>query len=195
MIFNSKSKEIKLNPIKSMVSRADLKGIIRYSNYYYREVSGYSQVDLIGMSDKITLHQDMPRIIYELMWDRIKNDEEMLALVKYITKDGDYYWAATLFKTKYHPITKEFNGYLALSHKTSSYAIKHIELLYKDLLLLKAEDSLAESQTFLIDFLTEEDKTYDEFIEALTQQKESFMDKLKDMKYLLPSTISKIKKS
>lgn len=191
MIFNSKSKEIKLNPIKSMVSRADLKGIIRYSNYYYREVNGYSQVDLIGMSDKITLHPDMPRIIYELMWDRIKNDEEMLALVKYITKDGDYYWAATLFKTKYHPITKEFNGYLALSHKTSSYAVKHIKLLYKDLLSLEPKDSLIDSQTHLIDFLTNEDKTYDEFIEELTQQKESFMDKLKDMRHLLPSTIKK----
>ena len=136
----------------------------------------------------------MPQVIYELMWDRIKNDEEMLCVIKYTTKNGDYYWATTLFKTKYHPISKEFNGYLALSHAVSKYAINHIEPLYEELLTLEKQKGLIASQAHLINFLIKEDKTYDEYIEKLTQQKESFMAKLKDIKHLLPSTISKIKK-
>ncbi|WP_321778376.1 PAS domain-containing protein [Sulfurimonas sp.] len=132
MIINTKLKEIKLDPIKSLISRADLKRTIRYTNHYFRKVIGCSQTTLIGMSDKKILHPDMPQVIYELMWDRIKNDEEMLCVIKYTTKNGDYYWATTLFKTKYHPISKEFNGYLALSHAVSKYAINHIEPYMKN---------------------------------------------------------------
>ncbi len=188
---NDTSKEIKLSDIKSLISRADLNRVIRYTNHYFREVTGYSQVKLIGSPDTITDHPDMPKIIYELMWDRIKNDEDMLAIIKYLTKNGDYYWAITIFKTKYHPITKEFNGYLALSHPVSKHAVKEIESFYEELREVEDKEDLLASQYHLISFLLEKDKTYDEYIEELTQQKDTLVDKLKSMTHILPSTMTK----
>ena len=34
----------------------------------------------------------MPRIIFKLLWDNVKNKEEIFAYVKNLSFDGGYYW-------------------------------------------------------------------------------------------------------
>ncbi len=171
MLQNTTPKQIKLSNIKSILSRTDLRGTIKYSNHYFSEISGYSEKELVGSSHNIVRHPDMPKVIFKLMWNRIENNEDILAIVKNRTKNGDYYWVTTLFETKYHPFTKERTGYLAIRRAASEKAIKIIEPIYKNLLEIEAKSGVEASEEYLINFLMNKDKTYDEYVKDITQHK------------------------
>ena len=162
-------KQITLNKIKPILSRTDLKGYIKYHNPYFSEVCGYSEKELIGSPHNIIRHPDMPKVIFKLMWERIQKNEDMLALVKNRTKSGDYYWVTTLFETKYHPFTKEPEGYLALRRAAPEDAVRDIEPLYKKLLEVEAEGGINASEAYFLEFLREQNKDYDTYVKELTQ--------------------------
>ena len=99
------SQEIKLDPKKYILSKTDTKGIIEYGNEYFVEISGYSEEELIGKPHNIIRHPDMPKIVFKLLWQRIKNREDITAVVKNLAKDGRYYWVMTEFDIKVDKIT------------------------------------------------------------------------------------------
>ena len=165
------SQQIQLSSIKPILSRTDLKGNIKYCNKYFTEISGYSEGELLGSSHNIIRHPDMPRVIFKLMWERLKKNEDILAVVKNRSKNGDYYWVTTSFETKYHPFDKRPEGYLALRRAASQDTIKQIEPLYQKLLEIEKTESLEASEEYLFKILREKDKDYDTFIHELTEHK------------------------
>ena len=164
-------KEIKLSNIKSILSRTDLKGKIEYVNSYFIEISGYTEMELVGSSHNIIRHPDMPKVIFKWMWERIKKNQDILALVKNRAKNGDYYWVTTLFETKYHPFDKKPEGYLAIRKAPSTRAIKEIEKLYAKLLEIEKTEGLQASENYFIEFLREKNLSYDAYIKDLTEHK------------------------
>ena len=64
--------QIKLDAKRYIVSRTDPKGVIEYGNDYFVEISGYKGSELVGQPHNIIRHPDMPRIVFKMMWDRIK---------------------------------------------------------------------------------------------------------------------------
>lgn len=84
-------KQIKISDVQPIVSRTNLKGIIEYVNSYFCEVSGYTRSELEGAPHNIIRHPDMPKVVFKLMWERLRNKEDIFAIVKNRTKDGDYY--------------------------------------------------------------------------------------------------------
>jgi PAS domain S-box-containing protein len=167
----SSGKQIKLSTIKSIISRTDLKGKIEYCNKYFTEISGYEERELIGSPHNIIRHPDMPKVIFKIMWDRLKKHEDILAVVKNRAKNGDYYWVTTLFETKYHPFDKKPEGYLALRKAVPEHAIKTIEPLYKKLLDIEKNEGIEASERYLLKFLRDQDKTYDEWIHEVVEYK------------------------
>jgi hypothetical protein len=105
------------------------------------------------------------------MWERIKKNQDILALVKNRAKNGDYYWVTTLFETKYHPFDKKPEGYLAIRKAPSQKAINAIEKLYEKLLKIEKEEGMEASEAYLINFLREQNKSYDDYIHDLTEHK------------------------
>lgn len=177
-------KEIKLSDIKPIVSSTDLKGIIKYCNRYFQEVSGYSEEELLGSPHSIIRHPDMPKVIFKLMWERIKKDKNILAIVKNRTKDGDYYWVTTSFETKYNPLTKNRDGYLALRKAAPKKAVQEIIPLYEKLVEIENSEGIEASEDYLIDFLVEQDMDYDTYIQELVDYKgavKKFFGDLKKM--------------
>lgn len=75
-------KQIELSNIKSILSRTDLKGNIKYCNKYFSEISGYTEAELLNTSHNIIRHPDMPKVVFKWMWQRLKNNKNMIALVK-----------------------------------------------------------------------------------------------------------------
>ena len=136
------SKEIKLSSIRPIISRTDLKGNITSCNEYFREISGYSEQELVGSPHNIIRHPDMPKIIFKIMWNRLKNNQDILAVVKNRSKSGDYYWVMTSFETKYNPLTKEPTSYLALRKAAPKDAVVEMEVLYKELLKIEEKQKL-----------------------------------------------------
>jgi len=163
------SKEIKLSAIRPIVSRTDLKGKIKYANSYFIEVSGYSEKELIGTPHNIIRHPDMPKIIFKIMWQRLDNNQNILAIVKNQTKTGDYYWVTTLFETKYNHFDNTPEAYLALRKAVPKKALETIEPLYKELIAQELLGGVKASEAYLLEILRDKDMTYDEFMQDIVE--------------------------
>ena len=157
-------KEIVLDPSKVIMSKTDTKGVVMYANEYFMEICGYLESELMGVQHNIIRHPDMPRVVFKLLWDRLKKGENIHALVKNLAKDGRYYWVVTNFETKYD---KEGNpiAYYSRRKAAPEAAVKAIEKVYKVLTTLEEEDNtMGLSGNYLMGKLEESGKTYDEFI-------------------------------
>lgn len=75
-----------------IVSKTDLKGIITYANQTFLDISGYSEEEILGQPHNIIRHPDMPQCVFKLLWDTIKQGQEIFAYVKNMSKNGDHYW-------------------------------------------------------------------------------------------------------
>jgi PAS domain S-box-containing protein/diguanylate cyclase (GGDEF)-like protein len=75
----------------SIVSKTNLKGIITYANEMFCDVSGYTQKELMGRSHNIVRHPDVPKKVFEEMWDTIKRKEIWKGVVKNKNKNGETY--------------------------------------------------------------------------------------------------------
>ncbi|KIM10210.1 MAG: histidine kinase [Sulfurovum sp. FS08-3] len=159
--------KIVLDPKKYLVSKTDTHGIIEYANDYFIEVSGYSETELIGKSHSIVRHPDTPKVIFKIMWERIQEGENFLAIIKNRAKDGRYYWIFTDFEINLDKVTNKPISYVAYRQAASDKIITQIEPLYKKLVELEKSGDIDMSQKYLIGYLEEKGKSYDEYMEQL----------------------------
>jgi len=159
--------EIKLNSKRYIVSKTDPKGIIEYGNDYFVEVSGYTESELIGQPHSIIRHPDMPKVVFKMMWDRINQGKNIMAIVKNLAKDGSYYWVVTEFEPKFDPITGDIVSHTAFRKAAPEDAVKAIEPIYAKLVEIEKEGGMEASEKYLRGLLDEQHKTYDEFIDDL----------------------------
>ena len=162
-----KNNEIKLSQKRYIVSKTDTTGIIEYGNDYFVEISGYSEAELIGKPHSIVRHPDMPKIAFKLMWDRIKEGKNFIAIVKNLAKDGSYYWVITDFEPKIDPITNEIISHTAFRKAAPQQAINAIIPIYAKLLKIEQENGMEESEKYLHALLKENNTNYDNFIHNL----------------------------
>jgi len=171
------SKQIKPDPLQPLVTRTDLRGNIKYTNHYFKKITGYKEDELVGRAHSIIRHPDMPKIIFTLMWQRLKDNQDILAILKNRTKDGSYYWVTTSFKTTHSEVTKKENGYMAVTYAAPSHAVKEIEPLYEKLLEIEKSEGEIASIKYLLDFFEANDTNYDDYLKDITK-KTSVMDTL-----------------
>jgi len=156
-------KEIKLDPSKTIMSKTDKKGIIEYANEYFMEISGYEEYELMGQPHNIIRHPDMPKVIFKELWTRLNKGENIHALVKNLTKNGNYYWVLTSFETKYNE-DGEIISHYARRKAAPGNAVYQVEKLYKTLLAIEKTQSVAVSERYFVGLLEEKGMNYDEFI-------------------------------
>ncbi|EDZ62334.1 response regulator receiver (GGDEF/PAS/PAC domain) [Sulfurimonas gotlandica GD1] len=101
-----------------ITSSTDLKGNITYASEAFAQISGYSKVELIGQSHSIVRHPDMPKSIYEDMWNTIKSGKTWSGEIKNRKKSGDYYWVKTSISPKYNN-DNEHIGFTAIRQDIS----------------------------------------------------------------------------
>ena len=166
--------EIKLNPKKYIVSKTDAKGIIEYGNDYFVEISGYSEAELIGKPHSIVRHPDMPKVVFKMMWDRINRAQNIMAVVKNLSKDGSYYWVVTEFEPKVDPITNEIISHTAFRKAAPQNAIDTMAPIYQKLVEIEKDGGMEASEKYLRGFLEERNTTYDDFIDNLVGNKGLF---------------------
>jgi PAS domain S-box-containing protein len=153
-----------------IVSKTDLKGRITYGNRIFIEFSGYSEAELIGTQHNIIRHPDMPRAVFQLLWDTIDQGKEIFAYVKNMSKDGGFYWVFANVTPSYD---KHGNmvGYYSVRRKPNPKAVAVVDGVYKAMLAEEqragAKDAIAQSTQILVDLLTEKGLSYEELIFAL----------------------------
>ena len=139
------------------MSRTDKHGIIEFGNDYFVEISGYTKEELIGQPHSLIRHPDMPRIVFKVMWERIQNGKDILALVKNLAKDGRYYWVFTTFEPDRDLDSGEIFGYKAFRKAAPKDVVEIIEALYKELLAVEKEGGMEASFAHLQAFLHAKD--------------------------------------
>jgi PAS domain S-box-containing protein len=158
--------EIELKNNVYIESDTDPKGVITYANDYFAEISRYTPEELVGQPHNIVRHPDMPKILFKILWDRLKAGENFIAAVKNLAKDGRYYWVFTDFETEKND-AGEITGYKAIRKKISHHVTDLLDPLYKKLVAIEKEGGMEASEKYLNDFLKEhgDDITVDNLLE------------------------------
>ena len=116
----------------------------------------------------------MPKIVFKLMWDRIKKAQNIMAVVKNLAKDGSYYWVVTEFEPKVDPITNEIISHTAFRKAAPQKAIEAVTPIYKKLIEIEKEGGMEASEKYLRGFFEEKGITYDEFVNDIAGNKGLF---------------------
>ncbi len=153
-----------------IVSKTDTKGVITYCNRIFMEFAKYTEHELLGQQHNIIRHPDMPRCIFKLLWDTVKQKKEINAYVKNMAKDGSFYWVFANIT----PVIDDkgiIQGYYSVRRKPNDKKLDKVKKLYK--MLLEEEkkfgikEGLQASEKLLNKIINNEGKTYEEFIFGL----------------------------
>lgn len=106
----------------SIVSEADLKGDVLTANEKYREISKYSEKELIGSPHSITRHPDMPKETFKTMWKTIGRGEIFRGVIKNRAKDGTPYYVDAVIKPIMGPNGKP-RKYLGVRYDITQYEL------------------------------------------------------------------------
>ncbi len=154
--------EFELSAQDFLVSKTNTKGIITYCNEPFMKAAGAEEKDLLGKPHNVVRHPDMPKIIFKLLWGKIKNGDEIFAYVKNLRYDGGFYWV-------YANVTASLDtrgsiiGYYSVRRKVNARAMDTIKPLYAKLLSLEKSSGVGESERYLNDLLKEKGVSYEEF--------------------------------
>lgn len=87
--------------LTTILSETDLYGTITFANDKFCEVSKYDRDELVGKSQNIVRHPDMPKELFKLFWSTIQSGNVFKGIVKNRAKDGSHYWVdATIVPIK-----------------------------------------------------------------------------------------------
>lgn len=170
-------KEVSWDKTQVIMSKTNPRGIIEYANEVFVDVCGYEDYELMGQPHNIIRHPDMPKVIFKVLWEKLKGGENFHAIVKNLAKSGRYYWVITDFE-----IAKDDKGvivnYFARRRAVPQEVItNHIEPLYKKLWQIEAASGVEYSEKYLNGFLEEKNKTYVQYIMELIYEQEKLNNK------------------
>jgi PAS domain S-box-containing protein len=164
--------EITMDENDFIVSKTDLKGRIIYANRIFMRISGYPEKQLINIQHNIIRHPDMPRGVFQLLWNTIKAGDECFAYVKNMAWNGDFYWVFANVTVDRDTSGKPI-GYFSVRRKPSRAGIAAITPVYQEMLRIEQQagprDAPDSSLNWLSGVLKSKDACYEEFIHTLGQ--------------------------
>ncbi|WP_374302178.1 PAS domain-containing protein [Ferrovibrio sp.] len=115
-----------------IVSKTDLKGRITYVNDIFCQVGLYEEEEVLGQPHSIVRHPEMPRAVFHLLWQRIRDGEEIFAYVKNLAKNGDHYWVLA-HVTPSRDLQGNVDGFHSNRRVPGRAALSVIEPLYRSI--------------------------------------------------------------
>ncbi|MDR9499519.1 MAG: diguanylate cyclase [Hydrogenovibrio sp.] len=103
-----------------ITSTTDLKGNITSVSKAFCEISGYSEKELIGKSHNVVRHPDMPKSLYDDLWNTIKQGKPWSGEVKNLKKNGGYYWVKVHVSPNFDPLGN-MTGYTAVRQDVTDH--------------------------------------------------------------------------
>jgi len=149
-----------------LVSKTDTHGRITYCNLPFIEIVGATEQEILGKPHSIVRHPDMPRYIFKLLWERIKNKEEIFAYVKNMSFDGSYYW---VFANVTASLDRNGTtvGYYSVRRKPNPKALQAIIPLYQELLAKEKSSGIEAAEAHMKQLLNTKGVSYDQLVNAL----------------------------
>jgi PAS domain S-box-containing protein len=162
--------EIVMDDGDFIVSKTDLKGRITYANRIFIKMAGYAEDELLNVQHNIIRHPDMPRGVFQLLWNVIEAGDECFAYVKNMAKNGDFYWVFANVTSDLDANGKPI-GYFSVRRKPSRAGIEAITPVYQEMLRIEQQAGPANaanaSLNWLVDVLNSKGTCYEEFIHSL----------------------------
>jgi len=158
----AKDNEVTFNDNTLLVTKTDLKGKITYANRDFIKIVKMREHELIGKPHNIVRHPDMPKVIFKLLWNYLKDGKEINAYVKNLCSDGSYYWVFANVTPSY--FDNKVVGYHSARSKPDPKKLDLIIPLYKELLAIEKSGGVEASFTKMMEILDEKGVRYDEFI-------------------------------
>ena len=154
-----------------IVSKTDATGKLTYANNVFLKLAQYEEDEVLGEQHNLVRHPDMPRAVFKLLWDTIQAGEEIFAYVVNMSKNGDHYWVFA-HVTPSFDAAGNINGYHSNRRVPEPGPLAKVKDLYKSLLAeekrhTSPKDGMEASHKMLVDILTENEITYDEFVFSL----------------------------
>lgn len=157
-----------------IVSKTDLKGHVTYANDVFLRVSGYTEAEILGQPHNMIRHPDMPGSVFKLLWDTLKNGEEIFAYVVNQAKNGDHYWV-------FAHVTPSLDrsgrcvGYHSNRRVPYPDALPRVKELYARMLAEEKRHGdyhagMAAATRLLTDLLAARGLTYSEFVFSLSDR-------------------------
>ncbi|WP_328461769.1 PAS domain-containing protein [Actinoplanes sp. NBC_00393] len=155
-----------------IVSKTDPRGVITYANDVFLRVSALAESEALGRPHNLIRHPDMPRAVFQLLWDTLKDGEEIFAYVLNLAADGAHYWVFAHI-TPSHDASGRLIGYHSNRRSPSAPSVAAVSAVYER---IRAEerrhshtpDAVAAGAATLQQMLAERGQTYDELVWALT---------------------------
>ena len=165
-------KEVVWDKSLTIMSKTDLFGTIEYANDTFVDVSGYEDYELMAQPHNVIRHPDMPKVIFKVLWENIKQGNQFHGIVKNLAKTGRYYWVITNFE-----YIRDNDGniinYIARRKAVPQDVItNHIQPLYTKLLQIEKASGELASEKYLIGFLEEAGVSYVDLITNLMVESE-----------------------
>ncbi|KJE35921.1 chemotaxis protein [Thalassospira sp. HJ] len=164
--------EIYLEPDEIIVTKTDTTGKMTYGNRTFYKLAGYTEQECIGKQHNIVRHPEMPRVVFKLAWDTIKDGREIFAYVNNRSKNGDNYWVLA-HMTPSRNTAGEITGFHSNRRAPDKKVIEEsIVPLYDHLLKLEKsaaspKDGLDASYAYLTELLASKKQTFNEFTLSL----------------------------
>ncbi len=155
-----------------IVSKTDLSGKLTYGNRTFYRLAGLEEKDCIGQQHNIIRHPHMPRAVFELLWNTLKNGEELFAYVMNRSSNGDHYWVFA-HVTPSRDSGGNIVGYHSNRRVPNRQVLdQHIIPLYKNLLATEQNASspkigLETSYQAIVDLLGKNKVGFNEFMFSL----------------------------
>jgi PAS domain S-box-containing protein len=165
-----------INELFFSITRPD--STILSGNEVFMRISGYTKEEVIGRYHNIVRHPDMPRIVFNLLWDSVKKSKPIAGYVKNRTKSGEYYWVfAALF-----PLS---DRYVSIRIKPTSKFFPLAQEIYPLLADAERQGGMEESGAMIPGIL--KSLGYDDYNHFMS---DALLQELKERKKLLSSQMS-----
>ena len=126
-----------------IILRTDLQGTITYANRCFIRLSGFEENELLSQPHKMLRHPDMPRTVFRLMWDTLESDREFFGYLKYLRKDGGYFWTFANLTPSFDD-DHNVNGCFSVLRKAHPARLSYFSELYHE--MIEAEKQFSSDQ-------------------------------------------------
>jgi PAS domain S-box-containing protein len=151
-----------------IVSKTDRNGRITYANKIFMDIAGYTEAELLGKPHNIVRHEDMPKAVFKLLWERVQAKEEIFAYVLNKTKSGDTYWVYASV-TASLDVNGNIIGYYSVRRYPEPKALEIIKPLYNSMVEAERSGGVEAGMKVLTDLIHEKGVDYDELIISLQE--------------------------
>ncbi len=154
-----------------IVSKTDRNGRLTYANEVFLRIAGYDEVEVMGKPHSLIRHPDMPRGVFQLLWETIEQGKEVFAFVKNMTASGDHYWVFA-HVTPTFDADGRITGYHSNRRCPDAQALTVVEALYARMREAEArqedaKSACAASRALLEGVMAQRSMSYPELMFAL----------------------------